>query len=202
MPQSVIIKCPYCSVQLKIKKYPDNPDKAFITCPTCKHRSLFKDFATVNVDEQRYSVGDENANEDVTQVGIRKPEVYTDSDKTTVNIPKRKRGTIGTLTLPNEEVVQLHVGINTIGRRAQGSLSEIQFPDFDDTKKSSRHHARIEVVAQTNGQYTHILSNWENKNPTLVNDIPLEPEATAVLHDGDTIWCADVCLHFSIKEQE
>lgn len=202
MAQDMIIKCPYCSVQLKIKKYPDNPDKAFITCPTCKHRSPFREFASIEIDERQYYPAGDDSNEDMTQVGIRRPVSHPNSDETMVNLSRQRRGVIGSLVLPNEEVAQLHAGVNTIGRCAPNSQSEIQFPDFDNTKMSSRHHARIEVVAQANGRYMHILSNWQNTNPTFVNDIQLQPDATAVLRDGDIIKCADVELRFSLKENE
>lgn len=199
VPQKTIIKCPYCSAKLKIASMPENKKGVAITCPICKHKSLLSDFIVVNANNLNDG-GAPSTQEGRASTGAVQRKMS--SEETLIGTLDRKLGQIGSLVMPDGGMVRLHVGVNTIGRRAQASQSEIQFADINNSKKASRHHARIEVIPQSSGSYLHTISNWENKNGTMVNGVKLNEGDTVVLHDGDLITCGDVPLRFVIVVHE
>ena len=199
MSQRVTIKCPYCSAKLKIAAMPDKIERVFVNCPICKHKSPLSDFEIVMTEQPQ--VSNTNMPQKNNDATLMESEVRrTNSDDTVIGTNEQRRGVVGSLVMPDGSLVKLHVGVNTIGRRAQASQSEIQFADINGSKKASRHHARIEVMPQSSGMYLHTLSNWENKNGTTINGVKLNSGDTVVLHDGDQIWCGDVPLRFVIVD--
>ena len=79
----------------------------------------------------------------------------------------------------------LAVGRNSVGRRSTSSLADVQIITTDQFM--SRAHTIINVNRKANGNLLIDLSNDQNKNATLVNQVKLCPGDTVVLHNGDSI---------------
>lgn len=191
MDELINIKCPYCSVILKVKNQSGLQNMS-ITCPVCKRKSLVRDFKVV-----------ENKQDDeqtlVSQKSQNKKSV-TDEDATMVS--ELRIEPIGSLVLPNGKPSQLHIGVNTIGRESRSTQAEIKLPDKEKTKRISRNHAKIEVKRMANGSCKHVLYNWENRNSTYVNGDVVEKDDRVVLHDNDRIRFADIDVIFRIYDDE
>jgi len=190
MAEMINIKCPYCSALLKVQEQP-GLENASITCPVCNRKTLFRDFK---------KIGNSSTDEDETITSNRKKKKVVDEDETITN----NSGflAIGCLIMPNGRTEQLHMGINTIGRESRSTLAEIHFPDVHKTKKSSRNHAKIEVVKQSNGTCKHILYNWQNRTPTYVNGDMVDQGDRIILHNGDSLRFGDVPVRFIIADDE
>lgn len=188
MNDLINIKCPYCSVILKVKNQPGLQNMS-ITCPVCKRKSLVRDFKVVK-----------NKQDDEQTLVSQNKKSVTNEDATIVS--EARIEPIGSLVLPNGKPIQLHIGVNAIGRESRSTLAEIKLPDKNKTRKISRNHAKIEVIRMANGSCKHILFNWENKNPTFVNGDVVEKDDRIVLHDNDRIRFVDVDVVFRIYDDE
>lgn len=96
---------------------------------------------------------------------------------------------IGHLLLDGEPY-KLAEGINTIGRHSKSSKATIQLPT--DDQSMSRVHIQIQVTRLKSGRIKAVLSDLRDAEkieqlPTLVDDVPLQPEDAIVLAHGDGI---------------
>lgn len=92
--------------------------------------------------------------------------------------------TLGNLVYDGKSYPLLE-GRNLIGRMHSTSCATLQLPTNDNTM--SRNHCCIDVVAVGENKFKHIISNTENKNPTMVNEYELKDDDLLVLENGDTI---------------
>lgn len=79
---------------------------------------------------------------------------------------------------------------------------DVPLSDYTGEKKKSRHHAKIEVVRQPNGNCKHVLYNWENKNPTKVDGKMVEFGDRIILHNGMVLSFANINVDFVIEDSE
>lgn len=175
MEQFIQIKCPFCGAVLKVRQQA-GLEKASITCPVCKSKSLFPDYE--NYDKQKSS-------EETEIVGAL-------------------NSIIGCLVEKSGKRWPLHSGVNTIGRKLQSDPQqvEIAISDYTGERKMSRSHAKIEVTRQANGSCKHVLYNWQNRNHTCVGGEPIETGDRIVLHSGMVIKFANVDVTFVIEDPE
>ncbi|MDE7456948.1 MAG: FHA domain-containing protein [Prevotella sp.] len=186
MEQFIQIKCPFCGAVLKVRQQA-GLEKASITCPVCKRKSLFCDYVNKNSEETELPESFKSAqnSEETEIVGA-------------VNM------TIGCLVEKSGQRWPLHSGVNTIGRKLQSDSQqvEIAISDYTGERKMSRSHAKIEVIRQANGSCKHVLYNWQNRNRTCVGGEPLETGDRIVLHSGMVIKFANVDVTFVIEDPE
>jgi len=88
------------------------------------------------------------------------------------------------------EPYALAEGTNTVGRHSKNSTATVQLPANDQSM--SRLHARIQVTRLKSGRVKAVISDLRNTEkitqlPTLVDDVPLQPEDALVLANGDGI---------------
>lgn len=180
MENLIKIKCPFCGSLLQFKKRMD-----FI-CPVCKKKSLVSDCLSSfdKKDEEKTYIEDDNPN--------------SATGDTYKNI------LIGCLVEKSGKSRELHLGLNTIGRKLQKPPQQVDVPIFDYSgeKRMSRKHAKIEVAKLSNGSCKHILQNWQNKNPTYIGGGQLGADDRIVLQNGMIIKFANIEVKFVIKDSE
>ncbi|MCF0196013.1 MAG: FHA domain-containing protein [Bacteroidaceae bacterium] len=188
MEQQIHIKCPYCGVILKVNPQP-GLGNAHITCPVCKRKSPFTDFARL---EQKDPKETENT--------VRRAASGNDPTE----LPCNRNYTVGCVVERSGKAWQLRVGVNTIGRKLQTPPQQVDIPinDYTGERRMSRNHAKIEVIRLADGSVKHVLCNWQNKNRTYIAGEPLEADDRIVLHDGAVIRFANIDVRFSIEDSE
>lgn len=189
MDEIIKIKCPHCSAMLKVKNQP-NLEKASITCPVCKQRSPFTAFLPAQNKPA-------SAAEDTQLPGANSG----DAESKTQFRPAGNAA-IGELVEQNGKRWPLHEGLNTIGRKPLQSAPLAEIAIEDPGKKMSRKHAKIEAVRLLDGSIKHILSNWENANPTLVGGVALAQEDRVVLHNGTLLRLGETDVRFVIQDAD
>lgn len=88
---------------------------------------------------------------------------------------------------------KLHEGMNTIGRLSDSSEASVQV--VTGSRKMSRMHARINV-SRSERESRVELSNWQNKNATIVNGVLLCDDDSVRLYHGDHLMMGDVEMIF------
>ena len=193
MDEFVQIKCPYCGAVLKVKWQP-GLDKASITCPVCKRKTPFSQFQTPdkgNTDETEIPGWAKGRHGDASQA----------DDHTTI---QASSGGKGYVVEKSGKRWELHLGVNTIGRKTTKPPVPLDVPvtDYTGEMRMSRKHAKIEVVCLPNGIRKHVLSNWQNKNPTLIGGEPIDAEDRIVLTNGMTMTFANVEVRFVVDDDD
>ena len=190
MVQIIQIKCPHCGAVLKVKQQP-GLEKASITCPVCKKKSLFTAFETVI-----------NKDSDVTELpgGVKSKQNSEDTTEFGASV----NSSIGCLVEKSGKRWALHLGVNTVGRKLQSNPQQVEVPvsDYTGERKMSRNHAKIEVIRLPNGSAKHVLYNWQNKNMTYVGGEPIETGDRIVLQNGMVIKFANIDVRFVIEDPE
>jgi len=166
------ICCPKCKTPLKVAEN----FKGRLTCLTCKFNGNILEFP------ERKSGLDDHTDVPVQQLSgdvISRPAVlvFTKSDATCA--PK---------------TLLLKKGVNTIGRKADCTIQ------LDTTDEYiSRHHARVELRARTDGAYEYLLTDWESRNGTFLNEERLEKEETVFISLGDRIRFGHTTFTFTLE---
>ena len=89
----------------------------------------------------------------------------------------------------------LSEGVNIVGRQSQNSQATVQIAT--DDRYMSRNHSRI-TVANLSGDLKVLISNYENKNSTYVNDQELLDDKEIRLTDGDEIKMGHTIVTFKL----
>lgn len=76
--------------------------------------------------------------------------------------------------LYKQKCYELKDGKNIIGRKATTSAASLQIETAD--RMMSRQHAMVEVSRTAKGTLHAVISNYQNKNATLVNGVPLQAD--------------------------
>lgn len=92
----------------------------------------------------------------------------------------------------------LALGINTIGRNAEGSTATIQL--FLSDKYISRKQAKVEVKRLPDQTVQVILSKWESDNPIFVNGQKLSAGDRVMLTDGDVIQMGLTQMFYRVQK--
>lgn len=178
------IKCPTCGKILRLNDAP-NIDKASFTCPVCKEKHIVGNCQRY-VEPPKYvaPVGEE------TQYGPLSSRQTGGEETLMISVPQVE---IGHLEDGLGKIYQLHLGINTIGRKANTSTATLQIDTTDRTM--SRSHAIIEV-RNVGGQLIHILRNGANKNPSYHNGTLVGTADQLILNNGDVVKFGSTELMF------
>lgn len=170
------IVCPRCKVVLNVKNATNVAVKE-IVCPKCGTRLKVK-----------------------FQMQTPPPPAYSSNDRGETVLPSgsfNSKKKCYRLSL-NGVSYELKDGMNTVGRKAETSQASVQIATA--SRKMSRMHARITVSRLPGGMTKVTLSNWQNKNTTTVNGIPIAEESTAMLKNGNRVKMGDVELLFEEYE--
>lgn len=194
MSQTIKIKCPSCGAILNIKEQA-GLEKASVTCPICKEKALFTDYAKVierdsEATELPHGFKSKSESEDATLYG---------------NAIQNAKGC---LIEKSGKRWALHAGVNTVGRKLQSGVQQVDIPITDyhagtsEERKMSRSHAKIEVVRLANGGCKYLLYNWQNKNYTYISGEPINSADKIVLHNGMVIKFANIDVTFILEDSE
>lgn len=92
--------------------------------------------------------------------------------------------------------IQLHNGINRIGRASQSVHVEVPLPT--DDPQMSRCHAMIKMEQKPNGEILHFLEDANSKNGTYCRNQLLSRGDSVVLTKGDIIRLGNTELMFDM----
>lgn len=88
-------------------------------------------------------------------------------------------------------------GQSIIGRQAKTSNASIQLPTSD--RYMSRQHCCIRVSTLPDGSKKAVLSNYKNKNSTLINGTAIQDGDQIRLQDGDQITMGRTTVTFKMS---
>lgn len=215
---------PQCGVRIKLEYHPSFSEKNVgITCPICKQKSPFNDWKEyVEPQQPKPSVQPQASQSRSSRPKPQpqpKPQMRTDEDKTELGnvvhqmnasqsqrqMPKDdektdlvnlgQKYTIGRLLLPGcTQPVQLKIGSNIIGRKANSSTATILVDD--PSRMMSRTHFYINVRQSVTGMFHSFYLTPGAKNPTFLNGNKVDPDDKYFLNDGDRIRIGDVEIKF------
>lgn len=214
MPEIKRICCPnpQCGARVKLEFHPVFKEKNVgITCPICKQKFPFNDWIEYVEPQQNkpsdqpqpqptpQKRADDNKTEldnVVHQMHVKPLQKQVSKDEENTNLGSLEQMyTIGRLLLPGcTQPVQLKVGSNIIGRKANSSTASIQVDD--PSHMMSRTHFYINVKQSTTGMFHSFYLTPGTKNPTYLNGNKVDPDDKYFLNDGDCIRIGDVEIKF------
>lgn len=190
--QTKKIKCPNCDVVLEVKNSKNETVKQ-ITCPQCK-AVLKVNFPPKQepLEAKTYYAPPKQpvADNGVTQLAgadYGATLLVTGSSKPL----STAKLTLGSTTYPLEE------GQNIVGRKGTTSKATVQIAT--DDRYMSRQHCCITVTTLPDGTKKVVLSNYQNKNATMVNGLEMKTGDEIRLTDGNSITMGHTTIIFNNK---
>lgn len=172
-----IVECPNCKKLLKVGN-PNNLELRIINCPNCKY-PLRVTFPTP-LDAHTYLAPQKN---------------NIDGGETQLAAPKQQSSSV---SLVYKDVnYPLEDGQNIIGRKGSSSMATIQIASEDRTM--SRQHCCIQVSTLPDGSKKAVLSNYQNKNMTIVDGQEVENGDEIRLTDGNRITMGQTTITFKLS---
>lgn len=190
--QTKRIICPKCNALLEVKNSQNEAVKQ-ITCPSCKAILQVKFQPQQEPMEAKtfYATPEQpTANSGTTQLavaGYGATQLAADSQKSETSAML----TFGGKSYPLEE------GQNIVGRKASTSHASVQIETSD--RYMSRQHCVINVTSLPDGCKKAVLSNYQNKNKTLVDGQEIETNDAIRLTDGNTITMGHTTVTFKLS---
>lgn len=114
-------------------------------------------------------------------------QLYTPTQKTTANA----KLTFGGKDYPLQE------GQNIVGRQGRTSKATIQIETAD--RYMSRQHCSITISTLPDGTKKAVLSNYQNKNQTTIDGLPIEAGDSIRLTDGNSITMGHTTVTFKLS---
>ena len=111
-------------------------------------------------------------------------------------IPSQKSAVLPRLLFEGD-IYTLRDGKNVIGRKAQTSQATVQI-DTDD-RYMSRLHSMIMITSLPDGSKKATLSNYQNKNKTIVDGQEICTGDEIRLTDGDSITMGHTTIVFKLS---
>ena len=190
--QTKRVKCPNCNAVLEVKNSKDEVVKQII-CPQCKALLEVKfppqqkplEAHTVLVPPRPNPIAD-----GATVLG------GSPSGATVLGSPQQAVSKSLKLVF-NGIDYPLAEGQNIIGRQASTSKASIQLPTSD--RYMSRQHCSIQVSTLPDGSKKAVLTNYQNKNATLVNGSSIQDGDQIRLQDGDQIAMGHTTVTFKMS---
>ena len=187
------IQCPQCGVVLDVKNSQNESVKQ-ITCPSCK--------ATLQV---KFPAQQEPMEARTYYAPSQKP--ITGKDGATQLTDGLNGAT--QLVMPTDKALKqarlefeghsypLQEGENIIGRKGSTSKAAVQIDTAD--RYMSRQHCSITVTTLPDGNIKAVLSNYQNKNLTTINEQPIETGDAIRLADGNRITMGHTTVTFKLS---
>ena len=175
------IQCPQCSVVLDVKNSKNETVKQ-ITCPSCK--------AVLQV---KFPAQQEPLTANTYYAPPQKP--AADNGATQLAAPTHK--TYQAYLQYADHTYPLAKGQNIIGRKGSTSKATVQI-DTDD-RYMSRQHISITVTTLPDGNVKAVLSNYQNKNLTTIDEQEIETGDAIRLADGNRIKMGHTTVTFKLS---
>lgn len=189
--------CPKCGAILDVKNTKDEEVKQFI-CPKCK--TLLKVKFAQPIEAPTYYGGPKpGADGGATQLGggLSGATVLggIQSGETQLVVPSAKAPATPHLSFGGKDYSLLE-GQNIIGRKASSSQATVQIETAD--RYMSRQHISITVSTLPDGTKKAVLSNYQNKNQTIVDGQEITTGDIIRLTDGDKITMGHTTVIFKL----
>ena len=190
--QTKRIKCPKCGVVLDVKNS-KNEEVKQITCPSCKT------FLQVKFQSQQ---------EPMEAKTFYAPPKQAMADNGATQLVGGSFGATQLVMAPKKEASKailqfggvsypLEEGQNIIGRKASTSKATVQIETAD--RYMSRQHCSITVTSLPDGTKKVVLSNYQNKNQTTIDGLPVETGDVIRLTDGNSITMGHTTITFKLS---
>lgn len=179
--QTKRVKCPKCGVVLDVRNSQNEKIKQ-ITCPSCK--------STLRV---KFSIQEEPLDANTFYAYSSKA---SNSCETQLVMNNSKKDLSASLLYNNMEY-KLEEGLNIIGRKGSTSNATVQIDTVD--RFMSRMHCSIMISTSPDGTKKVILSNYQNKNQTRVDNQRVEEGDAIRLIDGNIITMGHTELLFKMS---
>ena len=193
--QTKRITCPKCGVVLEVKHTKDEEVKQ-VTCPKCK--TLLKVRFAQPIEAPTYYGGPKPGTEGATQLGGLSSATMLGgikSGETQLVVPSAKAPVTPHLSFDGKDYF-LQEGQNIIGRKASSSQATVQIETAD--RYMSRQHISITVSTLPDGTKKAVLSNYQNKNQTIVDGQEITTGDKIRLTDGDKITMGHTTVVFKL----
>lgn len=193
--QTKRITCPKCGVVLEVKNTKDEEVKQ-VTCPKCK--TLLKVKFAQPIEAPTYYGGPKSGAEGATQLGGLSGATVLGgikSGETQLVVPSAKAPVTPHLSFDGKDYF-LQEGQNIIGRKASSSQATVQIETTD--RYMSRQHISITVSTLPDGTKKAVLSNYQNKNQTIVDGQEITTGDKIRLTDGDKITMGHTTVVFKL----
>ncbi len=180
------VQCPKCKVVLDVKNSKNEQEKE-ISCPSCNSvlKIRFASLPQDPIEAHTFIAPQENSATQLAGSDNCATQLISDVVKSTVTIAKLIFGGID---------YPLATGQNIIGRKANSSKATVQIGTED--RYMSRQHCSITITSLPDGNIKAILSNYMNKNATLVNGQMIETGDAIRLADGNQITMGRTTITF------
>ena len=187
--QTKRIQCPQCGVVLDVKNSKNEEVKQII-CPQCKTPLQVK-FAPQKepIEAQTFYAPKASADSGATQLA------GTNGATQLVSSPVSKKKQSAKLVYDGFSY-ELEEGQNIVGRKGNTSKATIQIAT--DDHYMSRQHCAINVTTLPDGTIKAVLSNYQNKNCTMVEGQEIETEDAIRLSDGNQITMGHTKVIFKV----
>lgn len=193
--QTKRITCPKCGAILDVKNTKDEEVKQ-VTCPKCK--TLLKVTFAKPVEAPTYYAGPKPGAEGATQLGGLSGATVLGgikSGETQLVVPSAKAADTPHLSFDGKDY-SLQEGQNIVGRKASSSQATVQIETTD--RYMSRQHISITVSTLPDGTKKAVLSNYQNKNQTIVDGQEIMTGDKIRLTDGDKITMGHTTVEFKL----
>ena len=190
MMQTKRILCPKCGVVLDVKNS-KNEEVKQITCPKCGCDLQVKfDPQQEPIEAPTYYAPKNAANDNgATQLA---GSAYG-ATQLVSSVPKKKQSA---RLMYDGVSYELEEGKNIVGRKGYTSKATVQIAT--DDHYMSRQHCAINVTTLPDGTIKAVLSNYQNKNSTLVEGQEIETGDAIRLSDGNQIIMGHTTVIFKV----
>ena len=190
--QTKRIICPKCKAVLDVKNSQNETVKQ-ITCPSCKTVLQVKFQPQQEPMEAKTFYAPPK--QPVTDNGATQLVSGSFGATQLVMSPKKEASKailqFGGVSYPLEE------GQNIIGRKASTSKATVQIETAD--RYMSRQHCSITISTLPDGTKKAVLSNYQNKNQTTIDGLPIETGDSIRLIDGNSITMGHTTVTFKLS---
>lgn len=191
--QTKRIKCPKCNAVLDVTNSKNDTVK-LIVCPSCKSQL-----------QVRFEVQQEPQEPLTAHTFLEKPSKAADdgstqlagglSGNTLLTAPSAKASISARLEFGGISYT-LEEGQNIVGRKGVTSKATVQIDATD--RYMSRQHCIITVKTLPDGTKKALLSNYQNKNQTLVDGQPIETGDSIHLTNDNSITMGHTTIIFKL----
>ena len=187
--QTKRIVCPNCKAVLEVKNS-QNEEVKQITCPSCKSELQVKFLPRQEPMEAKtyYAPHKQKpADNGTTQLA-------GSNYGTTQLVPDNPKSQATAKLIYDGVTYPLIEGPNIVGRKATSSQAAVQIETAD--RYMSRQHCSIVVTTLPDGTKKAVLSNYQNKNSTIIDGQEIETGEAIRLTDGNSITMGHTTVTF------
>ena len=201
------IKCPKCGIVLDVKNSKEQASVR-LHCPNC--RTLLQ--VSFPPEEEPveaptfYARPKQPVDNGATQLGGNYSAHRQQTNDSSCETQLGGGPSGGTQASASQQIVSLvfegrgyplEEGRNIVGRKAKKPQANVQIPT--DDLYMSRQHCVINVTTMDDGRKKSVLSNFQNKNDTLINGHQIGSGDAIILQNGNMIKMGETTVMFKVQ---